>query len=120
MASMVSSVDPLIITDLFSSARLDQIPWKPFRKGIEIHRFYGEPPGPSAALLRYTAGASLTRHEHPGYEHIFVLRGSQVDDAGEHHAGTLLIYPPGTHHAVTSPCGCVVLATWEKAVMAPA
>ena len=72
--------------------------------------------GPSAALLRYTPGSRLQRHEHVGFEHIYVLAGSQLDDSGEHHAGALLIHGPGTSHTIASKHGCLVLAVWERPV----
>ena len=91
--------------------------WEAFRDGIEISRLYGDGrDGPSAALLRYQAGASVPSHCHGGYEHVFVLAGSQQDDNGDHRAGTLVINPPGSRHAVTSEDGCTVLVIWEKPI----
>ena len=109
----------IVIRDLFRADRspVPEVAWQPFRPGIEIHRLYGDgTTGPSAALLRYAPGASLPLHTHIGYEHILVLRGSQVDAGGEYSAGTLLINPPGTSHAVNSPQGCIVYISWEKPV----
>ena len=102
--------------NLFLLPDLAGVTWEKFRAGIEIHVLYETAGGPSAALLRYAPGAALQRHVHVGYEHIIVLRGSQVDDAGEHVAGTLLVYVAGTSHAVSSPQGCVVLIIWERPV----
>jgi len=107
---------PLILRNLFSEAELDRKTWEPFRPGVEIHRIYGTGVAASAALLRYQPGARLERHWHSGHEHILVLRGSQIDDNGEHPVGTLLIHPPGTSHAIHSPQGCTVLAIWEKPI----
>jgi hypothetical protein len=42
-----------------------------------------------------------------GYEHIFVLSGSQRDQNGPVAAGTLTINPPGTRHSVVSEAGCI-------------
>jgi anti-sigma factor ChrR (cupin superfamily) len=106
----------MILHDLFSEKMLDVQPWERFREGIQIHWIYRMPAGCQAALLRYEPGASLARHVHVGFEHILVLRGSQIDDNGDHPAGTLLIHAPGTSHAITSPSGCIVLAIWEKPV----
>ena len=93
------------------------IEWLPFRAGIEIHRLYGEPEvGRAAALLRYAPGASLPTHRHAGFEQIFVLEGAQVDDRGRYGKGTVVVNPPGSHHAVTSPEGCIVFVTWELPV----
>lgn len=108
---------PRIFADAFASARDGSLPWQPFRQGIEICRLYEEPGGASAAFLRYAPGARLQRHQHVGYEHIFVLSGSQTDDHGEHRAGAMLIHPPGSSHAVSTTPGCIVLAVWEKPVL---
>ena len=117
MQTDAEGLSPLIVRNLFSETELDRQVWECFRPGIEIRRIYGgAPAAASAALLRYQPGAELPRHWHQGYEHILVLRGSQVDDNGEHNIGTLLIHPPGTSHAVRSPGGCIVLAMWEKPV----
>jgi anti-sigma factor ChrR (cupin superfamily) len=94
-----------------------EIPWQPFRTGIEIHRLYGElGVGRAAALLRYAPGASLPVHRHQGFEQILVLQGSQCDERGSYGKGTLVVNSPGSQHAVTSPDGCVVLVTWEQPV----
>ena len=114
-------VRPMVLADVRASAGDPARRWEPFREGIEISRLYTNPGGPSAAFLRYAPGASLERHEHTGYEHIFVLSGAQRDESGEHSAGAVVIHPPGTSHAVESREGCVVLALWEKpAVFGPA
>jgi anti-sigma factor ChrR (cupin superfamily) len=109
--------EPQIFADLFVSACDRSLPWQPFRQGIEICRLYEQPGGASAAFLRYAPGAQLQRHQHSGYEHIFVLSGSQTDDHGEHCVGAMLIHPPGSSHTVSTTLGCVVLAVWEKPVL---
>ena len=107
----------LILKDLLNIALTqDELPWEPFRPGVDIYRLYGGQEGAAAALLRYQPGASVPRHDHTGFEHIFVLSGSQTDQNGEHQAGTLVINPPSTNHSVISHAGCVVLAIWEKPV----
>jgi anti-sigma factor ChrR (cupin superfamily) len=107
----------LVLADLLSAATDGRLDWKPLRTGIDIaHLYTTPPPGPAAALLRYAPRARLDRHEHLGFEHIYILTGSQTDDAGEHHAGALLIHGPGTTHAIASTHGCLVLAIWEKPV----
>ena len=107
---------PIVLKELFSTERFKSKQWEPFRKGVEICWLYSNPEGPSSALLRYEPGATLDRHTHPGHEHILVLEGSQIDDAGEHVAGTMIVHGPGTSHAIASPKGCVVLGIWEKPV----
>ena len=109
---------PFEIKDLFHiSDRQDEIPWTPYKKGVEIFRLYGDGiSGPTAALLRYREAGEVPIHEHPGYEHIFVLSGSQEDDHGVFNAGTVVINAPGTRHKVRSGAGCIVLAIYEKPV----
>ncbi len=109
---------PIQLEGLFQIEKFqDQIPWKPFREGVEIHHLYGDGnEGPSAALLRYQKAAKVSLHEHQGYEHIIVLSGSQRDQNGEALAGTLTINPPGTRHELLSEAGCIVLAIYEKPV----
>lgn len=107
----------MIFGDLLAAATDSTLKWERLRDGIDIARLYATTDGgPSAALLRYSPGARLQRHEHTGFEHIYVLAGSQIDDSGEHHAGALLIHGPGTHHTITSKHGCLVLAIWERPV----
>ena len=108
----------MILSNLFSLADdPEQLSWKPFRPGVEIHRLYGDgSQGPAAALLKYEPGASVPHHEHTGYEHIVVLSGSQRDHQGNHGAGTLVINSPNTSHDVVSDEGCIVLIIWEKPV----
>jgi anti-sigma factor ChrR (cupin superfamily) len=110
--------DLIQLGDLFNITKCqDQIAWKPFRDGVEIHFLYGDGVhGPSAALIRYRKGASVPLHEHTGYEHILVLAGSQHDHHGTAVSGTLSINPPGTRHELTSAAGCIVLAIYEKPV----
>jgi anti-sigma factor ChrR (cupin superfamily) len=95
----------------------DQLRWQPFRDGVEIYPLYGDrTQGPSAALLRYQPGAAVPIHEHQGFEHIFVLSGSQSDPAGTYGTGTFVVNPPQTQHSVLSETGCIVLVIWEKPV----
>jgi quercetin dioxygenase-like cupin family protein len=108
----------LELHDLFGIAnRQDQIPWEPFKDGVEIYRLYGDGiTGPTAALLRFQKAGEVPMHEHAGYEHIIVLAGSQRDQKGAAEAGTLIINPPGTRHSVVGQAGCIVLAIYEKTV----
>lgn len=84
--------------------------FEPFRAGVEICWLCRE--RPQLALLRYAPGAAVPRHRHVGQETILVLEGAQEDDAGRYAAGSVVINPPGTAHAVRSPEGCVVLIQW--------
>jgi anti-sigma factor ChrR (cupin superfamily) len=104
--------------DLFNLAGYQEnIPWVPYKDGVDIFRFYGDGlTGPAAALLRYRPGGEVPLHEHVGYEHILVLAGSQRDENGVYSTGHIAINPPGTRHKVISETGCIVLAIYEKPV----
>jgi anti-sigma factor ChrR (cupin superfamily) len=106
------------LNDLFQvSGWQHKLPWKPFQPGVDIYRLYDDgADGPNAALLRFQPGGRVPLHEHTGYEHIFVLSGSQVDENSEAHTGSLIINPPGTSHSILSENGCIVLAIYEKPV----
>ncbi len=108
----------LELHDLFRLAeRSDEIPWQPFRRGVDIHRLYGDGvSGPTAALLRFREAGKVPLHQHPGYEHIIVLAGSQRDQNSVAKAGTLMINPPGSRHSVVSEAGCIVLAIYQEPV----
>jgi anti-sigma factor ChrR (cupin superfamily) len=113
-----SGMLPIKLHDLFHLAsHQDQIAWQPYKKGVDIFRLYGDGvTGPTAALVRYREHGAVPLHEHPGYEHILVLSGSQRDANGTSEEGTLVINPPGTQHEVHSEAGCIVLAIYEKPV----
>ena len=108
----------LKLNDLFQiSGWQHKLPWKPFQPGVDIYRLYGDgDTGPTAALLRFRAGGRVPLHEHTGYEHIFILAGSQVDENSRAETGMLIINPPGTSHSILSESGCIVLAIYEKPV----
>jgi anti-sigma factor ChrR (cupin superfamily) len=108
----------LKLTDLFHVAEWQsKLAWQPFQEGVDIFRLYGDgKQGPTAALLRFQPGARVPLHEHQGFEHIFVLSGSQVDENSRSETGMLIINPPGTSHSILSENGCIVLAIYEKPV----
>lgn len=93
----------------------DQNGWQPFHPGVEIRWLYQEGEhGPSAALIRFQPGGMVPLHEHRGFEHIYVLSGSQSDGNGPLPAGTLMVHRPGSRHSIVSQEGCLVLAIYEK------
>ena len=113
-------MNPIVLRDALTNidALEKSFDWRPFRPGVEIARIYTTPDnGPSAAFLKYQPGASVPLHMHSGYEHIFILKGTQVDRSGEHVAGDVVINPPGSSHNVSSPNGCIVLIVWDKPVI---
>lgn len=106
--------------NLIDRSSYDDLPWQPFREGVEIYPLYKDESkenGASAALLRYQAGAKVPYHSHGGYEHILVLSGSQSDADGLYPKGSFVINSPNTSHQVSSEEGCVVLIVWEKPVI---
>ena len=113
-------MNPIVLNHAFTNidALEMTLSWQPFRPGVEIAHIYSTPDGgPSAAYLKYQPGASVPLHTHGGYEHIFILKGTQLDRSGEHGPGTVIINPPGSSHHVSSPNGCLVLILWEKPVI---
>ena len=98
--------------------------FEPLHDGVDILRLYGPDPHdldavlsePSAAFVRYRPGAAVPLHRHTGYEHIFVLDGSQADEHGSYDRGSCIINPPGSAHSVTSEKGCLVLAIWDHPI----
>jgi hypothetical protein len=115
---------PLVLSALFGGVNLPQYgEFFQLAEGVAILPLYGRGPrgesperGPSAAFLRYSPGASVPAHEHPGYEHILILEGSQRDERGVYPRGTCLVSPPGTRHSVVSDEGCLALAIWNEPV----
>jgi anti-sigma factor ChrR (cupin superfamily) len=106
--------DDLRLDELLARTSQPDFAWRPFLPGVEIHRVWGDEKADSGALLRYVAGGSVPLHRHEGVEHIYVLRGSQRDERGVYPAGTHVVNPPGSIHAVESSEGCVVLVVWER------
>ena len=115
---MRTDLEVLKLNDLFQiSGWQHKLLWKPFVDGVEMYRLYGNAEsGPSAALLRFKPGGRVPLHEHTGFEHIFVLSGSQVDENSKAETGSFIINPPGSSHSILSENGCIVLAIYEKPV----
>jgi anti-sigma factor ChrR (cupin superfamily) len=108
----------MIFKDIFKPGYDYQtLPWQPFRPGVEIYELYQGETGSAAALLKYEAGAGVPQHTHSGFEHIFILEGSQSDQIGTYEAGTLVINQPDSTHNVASKAGCIVLIIWERPVV---
>ncbi|HTD17220.1 MAG TPA: cupin domain-containing protein [Chthoniobacterales bacterium] len=96
----------------------DEIPWRPFVNGAEIHRLYGDgKEGATAVLIRFREESQVPVHLHPGYEHIFILAGEQRDQNAVRSRGAFTVNPPGTVHGVSSKAGTIVLVIYEKPVV---
>jgi anti-sigma factor ChrR (cupin superfamily) len=107
--------DPLPpLADMLAEARRADLPYRPFRAGVEVHWLRESSDGPSAAVLRYAAGASVPAHRHEGEENVYVISGAQQDQRGVYRAGAHAVNAPGSSHTVTSPEGCVVLVVWSR------
>lgn len=113
---MVDDELPVPVDELLGRARRPDVPFRPFRPGVEICELWGDAAGRRAAVLRYQPGARVPRHRHGGTEHVYVLSGSQRDERGAYRAGAHVVNPTGSEHAVDSPEGCVVLVVWERPI----
>ena len=107
-------LDPLHIQSLLSGGWRD-LPFVPFREGIEIAWLREGAPG--IAVLRYGPGAAVPLHRHPDVEMILVLDGTQSDAFGTYRAGDVVINSPGSQHSVFSEDGCIVLLVWSQPVV---
>lgn len=113
------SAVPLVLPELLVQSQDPAFTWTSLRPGVDEHRLYGSHDGSesTASILRYAPGAHIPYHRHPGYEHVYVLSGSQRDERGTYRAGALVINPPGSGHDVVSDDGCTVLLIWERPVI---
>jgi anti-sigma factor ChrR (cupin superfamily) len=106
-----------VLAQALDPAVLDTLDWQPLRPGVDIAPVYQAAEGTlTAAYLRYQPGARVPEHEHTGHELILVLEGAQSDPRGHYPAGSLIVNPPNSRHAVWSDEGCRVLIVWERPV----
>ncbi len=89
-----------------------ELPFEPFREGIEVAWLSDPGSHPRVALLHYAPGAHVPRHRHEGLETILVLDGTQSDERGDYPAGAFVTNPAGSEHSVWSHEGCCVLIHW--------
>lgn len=110
------TLDPVVLT--LDPAELAARPgYVSLRPGVDILYLYRDDASRgSCALLRYQPGASVPRHEHEGFEHVYVLYGEQRDERGRYPKGSFVINPPGSAHRVWSDAGCLALIVWQKPV----
>jgi len=64
--------------------------------------------GHATSLVKYDAGASFARHDHPKGEEILVLKGVFSDEHGDYPAGSYLRNPAGFQHRPYSKDGCII------------
>ncbi len=91
---------------------ISALPWQPSPTPT-VHRkrlYHAGPPeaGVVTSIVRYDAGSTFPRHDHPGGEEIFVLDGVFEDEHGRYPPGTYLFNPEGFSHAPFSREGCEI------------
>lgn len=94
--------------------------WSQMLPGVQVKPVWtDEATDRRALLIRFEAGAALTRHVHNGDEVLYVIEGAVGDDHGTVTAGNVGYRPPGCTHTVRSPGGAKVFAVVSGGV-APA
>jgi anti-sigma factor ChrR (cupin superfamily) len=108
---------PRTILELDPEALARRPGYEPLRVGVDVLYLYkDDASGSSCALLKYQPGAEVPEHDHPGFEHVYILSGEQSDERGNYRKGSFVINPPGTAHRVWTKEGCLVLIVWQKPV----
>jgi len=90
---------------------LSEIPWQSAMAGVQQKPVWNDAATKRRAVLaRFDAGAKLPLHKHIGDELIFMLEGSNFDEAGEVRTGNANYRPNGCTHTVSSKHGGTALA----------
>ena len=90
---------------------LSELEWVEARPGVRQKRIWEDKAGERRAILaRFEPGATLPLHRHIGDELIFVIEGSNADEAGEVATGNANYRPNGCTHTVTTKNGATALA----------
>ena len=71
--------------------------------------------GHTTSIVRFEAGSSFPRHEHPLGEEILVLDGVFSDEHGDYGPGTYIRNPPGSTHSPFSREGCELFVKLDVA-----
>jgi anti-sigma factor ChrR (cupin superfamily) len=91
--------------------RLSEIEWSAALPGVRQKRIWEDTVNKRRAILaRFEPGATLPPHRHVGDELIFLLEGSNADEAGTVETGNMNHRPNGCVHTVTTKNGATVLA----------
>ena len=76
---------------------------------VKLLRFDEATQRPPTFLLKFEAGASYPKHNHPAGEEIFVLEGAVRFGPDQLNAGDYLYTAPGASHSAFSKTGCIML-----------
>ena len=90
---------------------LKDIAWTEALPGMRQKRIWEDATAKRRAIMaRFEPGASLPLHKHVGDELIFIVEGSNADEAGEVATGNMSYRPNGCTHTVTTTNGATALA----------
>lgn len=78
-------------------------------EGVRRLSLFGGKEGTHAYVSRFSPGARIPHHGHPGGEELFILEGEVCDELGAYPAGTWVRQPHGSEHAPFSEKGAMVL-----------
>ena len=98
---------------------LSELAWTEARPGVQLKNVWHDPNAERrASLARFEPGAVLPLHRHIGDELIFLIEGSNADEAGEVATGNMSYRPNGCTHTVTTKNGATSLnILWGHADM---
>lgn len=98
---------------------VSDLEWAEARPGVRMKNIWQDPNAERRAVLaRFEPGAVLPLHRHIGDELIFLIEGSNADEAGEVKTGNMSYRPNGCTHTVTTKNGATSLnILWGHAEM---
>ena len=98
---------------------VSDVEWAEARPGVRMKNIWQDPNAERRAVLaRFEPGAVLPLHRHIGDELIFLIEGSNADEAGEVATGNMSYRPNGCTHTVTTKNGATSLnILWGHADM---
>ncbi len=95
-------------SQIFSISEIEAVEMRP---GVRQKRVWDDPEIERRVVLsRFAPGSVLPLHRHVGDELIYVLEGSNADEAGLVRTGNMNYRPNGCAHTVTTENGATVLA----------